>query len=137
MPTTLTRKPTLTAVLALTAGLALAFSGLTISAAAATNTVEINSRIIMRESFPAFHGRVKSPNDACEDNRLVKLFKKKRSGGRKLLGKTHTDVEGKWEIIVDPLRSGSYRAVVKQRAEGTAGTTFVCLRDKSKRAVVD
>ena len=131
MPKTLTRK------LALTAVLALAFSGLTISAAPATNTVEINSRLIMRPNFPAFHGRVKSPNNACEDNRLVKLFKKKRSGGRKLLGKTHTDSAGHWEVIVDPLSSGVYRAVVKQRAEGTAGTIFVCLRDKSQRAVVD
>ena len=131
MPRTLTRK------LALTAVLALVLSGLTISAAPATNTVEINSRLIMRPNFPAFHGRVKSPNNACVDNRLVKLFKKKRSGGRKLLGKTHTDLEGKWEIIVDPLISGSYRAVVKERAEGTAGTTFVCLRDKSKLSVVD
>ena len=131
MPKTLVPK------LALTAVVALAFSGLTISAAPATNTVEIGSRIIMRPNFPAFHGRVKSPNDACVDNRLVKLFKKKRSGGRKLLGKTHTDEVGKWEVIVDPLSSGSYRAVVKQRAEGTAGTIFVCRRDKSKRAVID
>ena len=131
MPKTLTRK------LALTAVLALAFSGVTISAAPAANTVEIDSRIIMRQTFPAFHGKVKSHNEACVDNRLVKLFKKKRSGGRKLLGKTHTDEEGKWEVIVDPLSSGVYRAIVKQRSEGTAGTTFVCLRDKSKRAVVD
>jgi hypothetical protein len=131
MPKSLTRK------LALTAVLALVFAGLAISAAPATNTVEINSRIIMRETFPAFHGRVKSPNDACEDNRLVKLFKKKPSRDRKLLGKTFTDEEGKWEIIVDPLTSASYRAVVKQREEGTAGTLFVCLRDKSKRVVVD
>ena len=131
MPKTLVPK------LALTAVIALAFSGLTISSAPATNTVEIGSRIIMRPNFPAFHGRVKSPNDACVDNRLVKLFKKKRSGGRKLLGKTHTDEVGKWEVIVDPLSSGSYRAVVKQRAEGTAGTIFVCRRDKSKRAVID
>ena len=131
MPKTLIPK------LALTAVVALAFSGLTIGAAPATNTVEIGSRIIMRPNFPAFHGRVKSPNDACVDNRLVKLFKKKRSGGRKLLGKTHTDEVGKWEVIVDPLSSGSYRAVVKQRAEGTAGTIFVCRRDKSKRAVID
>ena len=131
MPKTLVPK------LALTAVVALAFSGLTISAAPATNTVEIGSRIIMRPNFPAFHGRVKSPNDACVDNRLVKLFKKKRSGGRKLLGKTHTDEVGKWEVIVDPLSSGSYRAVVKQRAEGTAGTIFICRRDKSKRAVID
>ena len=73
----------------------------------------------------------------CTQNRLVKLFKKRRNGGRRLLGETHTDLAGKWEIIVDPLSSGLYRAVVKQRAEGTAGTTFVCLRDKSDRVFVD
>ena len=131
MPSTLTPK------LALAAIVALVGSGLAISAANATNTVEIDSQIILRETFPAFHGKVKSSNEACVQNRLVKLFKKKRSGGRKLLGKTHTDSAGKWAVIVDPLSSGVYRAVVKQRAEGTAGTIFVCLRDKSRRAVVD
>lgn len=128
---------TLAPKLVLTAVLALALSGLAISAAPARNTVEIDSEIIMRPNFPAFHGKVKSSNDACVENRLVKLFKKKRSGGRRLLGETHTNSAGKWAVIVDPLSSGVYRAVVKQRSEGTAGTTFVCLRDKSQRAVVD
>ena len=67
----------------------------------------------------------------------MKLFKKRRNGGRRLLGKTHTDSAGKWKVIVDPLSSGVYRSVVKRRAEGTAGTIFVCLRDSSRRAVVD
>ena len=40
-------------------------------------------------------------------------------------------------MIVDPLKSGAYLAVVKQRSEGTAGTIFVCLRDRSQIAVVD
>jgi hypothetical protein len=40
-------------------------------------------------------------------------------------------------VIVDPLSSGAYLAVVKQREEGTAGTIFVCLRDKSKIVGVD
>ena len=128
---------TLTPKLALIAVSALATSGLAVTAAPATNTVEINSRIVMRQSFPAFHGKVKSSNEACVQNRLVKLFKKKRNGGRRLLGKTHTSNDGKWAVIVDPLSSGVYRAVVKRRAEGTAGTTFVCRRDSSKRAVVD
>ncbi len=128
---------TLTPKLALTAVLALAVSSLAIAAASATNTVEIDSEIIMRPNFPAFHGKVKSSNEACVQNRLVKLFKKRRSGGRRLLGETHTDSAGKWAVIVDPLSSGAYRAVVKQRAEGTAGTIFVCLRDKSQRAVID
>lgn len=123
--------------LALIAVLALVVSGLAVATAPARNTVEIKSRIIMRTSFPAFHGKVKSPNDACVQNRVVKLFKKRRNGGRRLLGKTHTNNDGKWKVIVDPLSSGAYRAVVKRRAEGTAGTVFVCLRDSSKLAVVD
>ncbi len=128
---------TLTPKLALTAVFAFAAFSLAVTTAPATNTVEIDSQIIMRQHFPAFHGKVKSSNEACVQNRLVKLFKKKRSGGRKLLGKTHTDSAGKWAVIVDPLKSGVYRAVVKQRSEGTAGTIFVCLRDKSQQAVVD
>lgn len=128
---------TLAAKLALTAVLTLALAGLAVTAAPATNTVEINSRIIMRQSFPAFHGKVKSPNDACTQDRRVKLFKLKRNGGRRLLGKTRTNNTGKWKVIVDPLSSGIYRAVVKRRAEGTAGTIFVCLGDTSRRAVVD
>jgi hypothetical protein len=126
-----TRRLTLVSILAL------AVSASAIGVAGATNTVEIDSQIILRETFPAFHGKVTSSNAACLAPRLVKLFKQKRNGGRKLLGKTHTDSAGKWEIIVDPLSSGVYRAVVKQRSEGTAGTIFVCLRDKSNLAVVD
>ena len=68
----------------------------------------------------------------------MKMFKKKRSGGRKLLGKTHTDrqrqVGGDRRPAVAPAPTC---AVVKQREEGTAGTIFVCLRDKSKIVAVD
>jgi hypothetical protein len=131
MRTSTTRK------LALAAVLALALGAVTAGVAGATNTVQIDSTIKLRNSFPAFHGKVTSSNQACAQNRLVKMFKKKRSGGRKLLGKTHTDLNGKWEVIVDPLSSGAYLAVVKQREEGTAGTIFVCLRDKSKIVAVD
>ena len=91
----------------------------------------------MRETFPAFHGKVTSSNAACTQNRLVKLFKKRQNGGRKVLGKTDTDLAGKWQVIVDPLKSGLYRSVVKQREEGTAGTIFVCARDKSQQVFVD
>ena len=119
---------TAAAAFALTSAAALAGGG---------NVVKIESTLKMRESFPAFHGRVKSDNEACVYPRRVKLFKEKRNGGRKLLGKDQTDAEGKWEVIVDPLKSGVYFAVVKKREEGTAGTIYVCLRDRSKTAVVD
>jgi hypothetical protein len=122
---------------ALVAALALAVSAPSLAAAGGTNTVTIDSEIVMRSSFPAFHGKVKSSNSACLQPRLVKLFKLRRNGGRKLLGKSHTDSAGRWQVIVDPLSSGAYRAVVKQREEGTAGTIFVCARDKSRIVVVD
>ena len=131
MSSTLTRK------LAVLAALALGLSALATTGAGAANIVEIDSEIVMRETFPAFHGKVTSSNAACTQNRLVKLFKKRQNGGRKLLGKTNTDLAGKWQVIVDPLKSGLYRSVVKQREEGTAGTIFVCARDKSQQVFVD
>ncbi len=66
----------------------LAISGSSLAVAGGTNTVTIDSEIVMRDSFPAFHGKVKSSNSACLQPRLVKLFKLRRNGGRKLLGKS-------------------------------------------------
>ena len=127
----------LTLRIALAAALTLAASGSSLAVAGGTNTVTIDSEIVMRDSFPAFHGKVKSSNSACLQPRLVKLFKQRRNGGRKLLGTAHTDSAGRWQVIVDPLSSGAYRSVVKQREEGTAGTIFVCARDKSRIIAVD
>ena len=83
MSSTLPRK------LAVAAVLALGVSALATTGAGAGNIVEIDSEIVMRETFPAFHGKVTSSNAACTQNRLVKLFKKRQNGGRKVLGKTH------------------------------------------------
>ena len=105
--------------------------------AAATQTVHIQSEIKIRNHFPAFHGRITSSNDACEEARSVKLFKLKRNGTKKLLWQTISDVEGKWTVLVDPLKSGAYFAVAQRREEGTAGTIFVCDRAKSRIVAVD
>jgi hypothetical protein len=105
--------------------------------AAATQTVHIQSEIKIRNHAPAFHGRITSSNDACEEGRSVRLFKERRNGGRKLLGTTVSDLEGKWQVLVDPLASGAYFAVAQRRSEGTAGTIFVCDRAKSRFVAVD
>jgi hypothetical protein len=105
--------------------------------AAATQTVHIQSEIKIRNHAPAFHGRITSSNDACEQLRSVKLFKQKRNGTKKLLGQTTSDLDGKWTVLVDPLKSGAYFAVVQTREEGTAGTIFVCDRAKSRILAVD
>jgi hypothetical protein len=115
MPIPLTRK------LALIAGLALIYAALTISAAPATNTLKIKSTIVMRQHSPAFHGRVESPNHACVENRLVKLFRKRRNGGLRLLGKTHSDGAGKWAVIVDRLSSGAYSVCGQATLRGHRG----------------
>jgi hypothetical protein len=104
---------------------------------AQTQTTHIASEIKIRNNFPAFHGRIVSNNDACEQGRSVKLFKEKRNGSKKLLGTTTSDLEGKWQVLVDPLKSGAYFAVAQKREEGTAGTIFVCDRAKSRIVAVD
>jgi hypothetical protein len=104
--------------------------------AGAGNVVRFDSTVVLRDSFPAFHGRVKSENDACEENRRVKMFRK-RSGPDEVLGTDETNSQGRWKVIVDPLSSGAYYAKVKRREEGAAGTIFVCKSDKSPLVVVD
>jgi hypothetical protein len=104
--------------------------------ALATQTVKIDSKVTISSHAPAFHGRVKSDNHACETQRRVKLFKQ-RHGPDKLLGKDKTNHHGQWEIEVEPLSSGAYYAKVVRRSEGTAGTIFVCRGDHSKTLVVD
>jgi len=98
--------------------------------------VKYDSKVTIRSTAPAFHGHVSSESPACEPRRRVKLFKQ-RPGTDKLLGKDRTDHEGRWKIEVEPLKSGAYYAKVTRRAEGAAGTTFVCKRDRSKTVVVD
>jgi hypothetical protein len=105
--------------------------------AMATRTVHISSEIKLRNHAPAFHGRIVSDNEACEQSRKVKLFKERRNGDRKLLGITSSDLEGKWQVLIDPLSSGAYFAVAQKRKEGTAGTIFVCDRAKSRFVAVD
>jgi hypothetical protein len=104
--------------------------------ALATQTVKINSRVTISSNAPAFHGHVKSSNHACEVQRKVKLFKQ-RSGPDKLLGKDKTNGHGRWEIDVEPLKSGAYYAKVVRRSEGAAGTIFVCRGDRSRTVVID
>ena len=97
----------------------------------------------IRDSFPAFHGKVRSAAPPCEPDRRVKLFKERRNGGSKLLGRTDSNERGKWEILVDPLKSGAYYAKAKRhivpadrRRAGTGGL-IVCEPDFSRTLVVD
>lgn len=91
------------------------------------------SKIRLKNSAPAFHGKVKSESSLCISNRKVRLFKAKK-GEDKVLGKGRTDFEGKWQILKEP-KSGVYYAKVNQFLQESP--QLVCLPDRSKKLVID
>jgi hypothetical protein len=117
-----------------TAVAALAALATAVPALGGGHTVKIESELTMADNSPAFHGRVKAKNDACVGQRKVKLFKKRKDGGKRLLGTDVSSKKGKWKVLVNPLKKGDYFAVVKKRKEGTAGTIYVCKKDRGPTA---
>jgi len=115
------------ALLVVTLALGLIF-GLT--AAQATRTVRIASHISIKGKELTFSGRVTSRNAACERGRKVTLH---RTNGN-VLGSTTTNSTGRWKITASGsagISLGHFFATVKRRAEGTAGTIFVCKAARS------
>ena len=97
----------------------------------------VDGVVKIRDSFPAFHGRVVAENGSCNGPRPVKLFERKRNGGRELLGRTMADLDGKWTVIVDPLASGAYFATAPEYDRMDGDSAFICERAKSETVVVD
>ena len=93
----------------------------------AKSTVTISSRV------PAFSGKVKSGNGACEAGRRVQLFRRSGDSGGVRIGKDRSSSSGRWKIPVDPLQSGAYYAKVKRSRAG--GST--CRGARSDVVVVD
>ena len=111
--------------------------GVAATALAQGETVEIQTEVIIRDTAPAFHGKVKADNENCVEDRKVKLFKQKRSGGKKLLGTDHAANGGKWKVPFDKLASGGYFAIAPKVEQGTAGTIYECVRAKSDVVAID
>ena len=120
---------------ALAAAAALAVSTAGVAAAGFSETIPTTLK--MRNTPPAFHGKVRSDAPDCESDRRVKLFKERQDGSRKVLGRTDSDVDGKWLIRVDPLRSGSYLAKAKQHIVEIDGVLVLCEADFAPGIVVD
>ncbi len=100
-------------------------------------TVEVDTELILRNQAPAFHGKVKADNENCVEDREVKMYKEKRSGGKKLLGTDHASDSGKWKVLFDKVTSGGYFAIAPKVEQGTAGTIYECLKAKSVVIPVD
>ena len=83
------------AVLATLAGAATAF---------ATTNLHFNAKVRILATGDAYeyHGRVRSNVDACQIGRTIRVT----VGGR-LIGKTGTDVDGRFTFKAKPVRDGS------------------------------
>lgn len=115
-----------------------AISSAALTAVALGGTADsVPTTLKMRNAPPAFHGKVKSTLEECESDRRVKLFKERRDGTRKVLGRTDSDFNGKWLILVDPLESGAYIAKVKRHIVEVDGVPVVCEPDFAPGIVVD
>src|SRR5688572_31409008 len=105
--------------LALATSCALALGGASLAFAQGA-TVEIETTLIMRDSTPTFHGKVKADNENCVEDRKVKLFRKDSAngGGKTLLGTDHAADSGRWKILFDKVDSGVYFAVAPGVEQG-------------------
>ncbi len=91
--------------------------------ALATGAGKNSTTIVLSLKFPAFHGKLKSPRQACLGSRTVKLYRERNS--KKLLGKDTTSDNGKWSIPLGKnLPAGLYYATVAPRGK--------CKADKSQ-----
>jgi hypothetical protein len=122
------------------AALATAATAFTFATADAANTVRIESRITIESHGLRFHGKVKSENAGCKDGRHVSLYRILSDGSRQRVGIFITGPNGKWHITVSGsagISMSRFYAKVRQRREGTAGTTFVCKSARSERTPVE
>ena len=99
--------------------------------AATALAADFESRVTIRNGPPAFHGVVKSDNENCIVLRTVKLFKE-RNSGNVLKGKDETNMNGKWQVLIQP-KNGGYFAKVTEQTEGNR----TCLKDRSRTVHVD
>jgi hypothetical protein len=116
----------------------LAVAGTTVALAGISETVPTDLRI--RNSPPAFHGKVRTDVPDCEAERRVKLFYsqdlKGTLGGRTLIGRTNSNFKGRWYIDATPLIDGAYFAKVKQHIVDIDGVLVRCEPDFSRALVV-
>jgi hypothetical protein len=115
----------------------LGLSGATLAFAGISEDADTN--LTMANRAPAFHGKVKTDVPDCEPDRRVKLFyvaNPKGTGGGELIGRTNSDLKGRWFIDAGPLADGGYYAKVKQHIVNIDGVLVRCLPDFARGIVV-
>ncbi len=102
-----------------------------VGSADASRVVKITSHISIASRNLTFHGRVTSPNHACQYRRRVTLH---RTNGD-VLGHTRTNSHGHWSITASGsagISLGRFYATVARESQGAAGTIYVCRSARSR-----
>jgi hypothetical protein len=104
-----------------------------------TRTVKIPSRVTIASTGMVMHGHVESPRHPCIEGRKVKLKRVISGGSDQVMGTATTNVHGRWRLRLSGFAGISlarFYARVRRRAEGTAGTIFVCRPDRSREVML-
>lgn len=107
--------------------------------ASGSRTVKIPSRVTIASAGTLMHGHVRSPNHACVVDRRVKLKRVISGGPDQVMGTATTNAHGRWRIRLSGFAGISlahFYARVRRRAEGAAGTIFVCRPDRSREVMI-
>jgi hypothetical protein len=109
--------------------LAVAVAAVLLPAVSASGASNAPTKIVVSLKFPAFHGKLTSPRQACRGSRTVKLYRE-RNGKKKQLGKDTSEDNGKWAVPVGKnLTSGAYYATVAKRGKCKAAKSQVLTID--------
>jgi hypothetical protein len=107
----------------------IALAAVALVPATASSAGKNSTKIVVSLKFPAFHGTLSSPRQACLGSRKVKMYRE-RNGKKKKLGSDTSEDNGKWAIPVGKnLTSGAYYATVAKRGK--------CKAAKSKLLSID
>ena len=113
---------------------ALVLAAVFAATATASRVVRIPSQVTIAAKELTFHGKVLSGNRACEPGRRVKLLRV-FPGRDEVVGRTRSNIHGVWAITPQGTAGISlarFYAKVRRRAEGAAGTIYVCRADQSR-----
>jgi len=116
-----------------------ALTSLSLVAVANAHTVKHDSTVTIQvkkngQDPDSFTGKVISDRTRCESDRTVKIFRRADVVGEDdvLVGKTTTDADGNYEVVVGEAVPGDYYAVVKRKIlRQSANHLHVCKRATS------
>ncbi len=116
---------------------AIAAAAVAVAPAGATKVVKYESSVTLGATLTG--GKVSSPKGACTKDRKVVVKYTDAKGRAYVFGRDRTDNSGRYQVTGGATPGKlpfKFKATVKRRSEGTAGTIYVCKEATSKTRLV-